>query len=188
MAENQHELADDKAAMARLKEAFAVWRSFDELEINRGSLRHLARTASLYYLGGKLMTRIGKFREARDAFARSETAYRVYFESDPSIGDKRAFARLYLTMGDLNSGSGVCSFQNSPIEGFANQGKYCPSEIIGVPTGDISRLAASRKYYQNGIDILSEIGSKYGFEDKDGEDIRIAREKLAVCDQKLNGS
>ncbi|HMS39462.1 MAG TPA: hypothetical protein PKE69_04495, partial [Pyrinomonadaceae bacterium] len=187
IAENFHELKDDKSALDSLHESFAVWRKYNELEINKGNSRNLNASAYLFYLGGKLLTRMQKNDEARAVFDESEINYKKFFENNPTKSDKRIFAKFYLTLGDFHAGLGVCSFANSPFEGLANQAQYCPSEIKGLPTTNSKSLTEAKKYYENALNILNEMNAKKLLVYEDQENLRIAREKIALCNEKLNG-
>ena len=187
MAENFHELGDDSAAIRSMKEAFSVWGRYDNLEINKGNSRNIARTAALNFVAGKLLFRMGKMTEARAGFERAEKLYSGLFESQPDSRDDRYLARVYLTMGDMYGGSGICRSQDAPIAGFADQVEYCPAkENIAQPkTKTQSTLAQS--YYQKAVTILSRIDAEGLLVAEDGNNLRIAKEKRALFTGNLSG-
>ncbi len=187
LAENFNELGDEKSALESLHESLAVWKKYEELETQKNSTRNDGFHAYLYYLGGKLLTRMNRFDEANKMFEEAEIYYKKTSENKTiDTNGKRNFANLYLTMGDLQTGAGICKFAESPFGGLANQSVYCPSEIKTIPTNDRERIAKAKKYYENALDILTEIETKNLSIYQDKENFRIAREKILLCNEKLN--
>jgi tetratricopeptide (TPR) repeat protein len=188
VAENFNLLGDDKSALKSLRESFAVRRKSDEIEVNKDTLQNYSFHGFLYFVGGKLLMRMRKFDEARAAFEESETYYKKLFETNPNDApDRLILANLYLTMGDLYAESGVCSFENSPFLGIASQKEYCPSETKGVPTTNRNRLTKAKKYYEDALNILTAMDAKNLLLFGDKENLRIAQEKVELCNEELKG-
>jgi len=186
LAENSHETNDDNASISWLHEAWNVWEKYADLEINKGKVRDLDRTAYNYFLGGKLLTRMGKNGEARTAFEKSETLYLKIQDNDPDRFNKQSLQRLYLTMGDFTMGLGVCSMANSPFDGFSSQGDYCPSDKNEITVKDGASLTKAKKYYENALSILTEMKAKGTLEYKDTKNLNAATERLRQMNEKLS--
>lgn len=185
LAENQHELGNDKAAYDTVQESISVWRKYHELEINLENSRNFRQIADLKYFAGKLLMRMRKFDHARTFFSEAEAHYKNSVDINTDPFDKGTFANLYLTMGDLEANAGVCDLVDSPVVGISSQRQYCPSDIIGVPTNDRSRLVRSKKYYESALGLLIELKEQNLLVFDDSENLRIAAEKIDFCDQKL---
>ena len=187
LAENSHELGDDKAAVEWLRESWRVWDKYAGLEINKGKTRDLARTASIYFMSGKLLTRIGKTDEARSAFEKSEALYLKSIEGEPERSNKQSLLRLYLTMGDFTAGLGGCSMANSPLDGLSSQGEYCPSDKKAITVKDRAALTKAKKYYENALNILTEMKATRTLEYRDTQNLSAALERVTQMNEKLNG-
>ena len=185
LAENFHEMGDDNASIDWLRESWSVWDKYASLEINKGKTRNMDRTAAIYFVSGKLWTRIGKTDEARTAFARSETLYLKTHENDAGRSNRQPLVRLYLTIGDLNAGLGVCSFGNSPFAGFASQGDYCPSERTEITTRDRRELTKAKQYYAAAISVLGEMKLIKILDYEDTQNLNAATEKLRQITEML---
>ncbi len=186
LAENYHELGDDKSAIFWLHESWRVWGKYADLEINKGKTRDLERTASIYFVSGKLWSRMGKTDETRSAFEKSEEFYLKANEGDPDRFNKQPLIRLYLTMGDLNAGLGVCNMANSQFDGFSSQGEYCPSDKKEITVKDRGALTKAKRYYENAINILSQMKAIKTLEYKDTQDLTAAIERVKQVSGKFN--
>lgn len=187
LAENYHELGDDKSSVDWLHESWNVWGKYTDLEINKDKRRDMDRTAAIYFVSGKLFTRMGKNGEARAAFEKSEAYYLKSYENEPDRFNKGPLARLYLTMGDFTSGLGVCSFENSPFDGFSSQREYCPSDKNEITIKDHAALTKAKKYYESALSISTQMRElRTTLEHNDAQNLNAALEKVRQTNQKLN--
>ncbi|MBK7392040.1 MAG: serine/threonine protein kinase [Chloracidobacterium sp.] len=187
LAENYYEMGDNKAAIDTLHESWNAWGKYADLEINKGKTRNLDRTAYNYFLGGKLLARMQKIDEARAAFVRSEAFYLKTIDGEPQRLNNQSLVRLYLTMGDLAAGLGVCSMANSPFDAFSNQRGYCPSDKKEITIKDRVSITKAKKYYEDALTILTQMKAVRTLEYKDMQNLTAAIERVKQVSEKLNG-
>ncbi len=184
LAENSHELGDAKTSIDSIHNSWNVWEKYTALEINKGKTRLLDRTGTIYFVGGKLLTRVGRIDKARAAFEKSEW---YYLKTQDQAGpfNKQSLDRLYLTMGDFTAGLDMCNFASSPFHGFASQGDYCPSEKKEIKINDRVKLTTAKKYYETALNILIEMKATKVFEYEDVQNETFALERLRQVNEKL---
>jgi len=171
-----NELGEHDRALETLHNSFEVRRKFtaSEAEALRSHLGH----AHLLHAGGKLLARMKRSDEALAAFLEAEQSHLKVLAGDfNNVANRRNLATLYLTLGDLGSGLGVCSFQRSlAYDSISESYQYCPPELKARAGGRLN--AQARTYYQKAADILSKLKAENRFEHNDFKTLDLAQQKL----------
>ncbi len=176
IAETLHELGQPDEAVKALRESLELRRKFTERE--KENLRTYFGHAYVLYGAARLLTRMNRLDEAREAFLEAEQSHLKVLAGDSNnIANRRNLATLYLTLGDVGSGLGVCSFQRAiDYDAISESYEYCPPELKARAGGGLN--AQARTYYQKAADILSKLKAENRFEHNDFKTLDLAQEKL----------
>ncbi len=176
IAESLHELGQPRAAMEALSESFELRRKLTESE--KDILRAHGGQAYLFFGGAKLLTRMNRLDEALVAFREAEQSQLRVLAGYPSqINNRRNLATLYLTLGDLAAGLGVCSFQRARDYDLISESyQYCPPESKNLQGGRVN--AQARAYYQKATDILTQFKAENFSDLVDLKNLDLAHAKL----------
>jgi tetratricopeptide (TPR) repeat protein len=183
IAEDLHELGDNGGALGVLRESLELRRKLTEGD--KDNLTAYLGHGFHFNRAGKLLTRMNRFDEALAAYHEAEQSFQKVREGEPDqITNRRWLATLYLRMGDLHAGLGVCDFARSQNYGGISGYEYCRPDAKEITTNR-ERLRQAQDYYQKAANLLTEFEAQSIVHYDDKENLRVAREKLATVGENI---
>ena len=178
IAEALNELGDHEGALASLRESLELRRKLTEAD--KDNFRTYYGHGFHFNGGGKLLTRMNRFDEALRVYQEAEQAFRKVVEGEPNqIANRRWLATLYLRMGDLQAGLGVCGFERSKNYGSIGDYEYCAPEGNEITTSR-ARLRQAQDYYEKAVSLLNEFEAQSVAQYDDKENLLLGRQKIEV--------
>jgi eukaryotic-like serine/threonine-protein kinase len=184
IAEAFHELGDSGGALSALRESLELRRKLTEAD--KDNFRTYHGQGFHFNGGGKLLTRMKRSDEALRVYQEAEQAFRRVVEGEPNqITNRRWLATLYLRMGDLHAGLGVCDFARSQSYGGISGYEYCPPDANEI-TRNRNHLRRAQDYYRKAVSLLTEFETQSVAQYDDKENLLWGKQKIEVFAKSLS--
>ncbi|MDQ4120391.1 MAG: protein kinase [Acidobacteriota bacterium] len=158
-------LGETEKALTLLSEALALRREANA--VDHANPRSKYAHAFIFSEAGRIFADMRKFDAALAAYREAETSWLAALEINPQDPEiRRGLANVYLGLGDLSA--------------------ECPVGTTKIKTKNSERLHQANAFYEKSLAAFTKLQLENRNISHDEENLRLSKEKIAICLQKLN--
>ncbi|MBX3291704.1 MAG: serine/threonine protein kinase [Acidobacteria bacterium] len=175
MAELAAVRGDRAGALALIERSRESRRNWEAVDANRNNARSRHSGTIHSIVVGKLLISIGETAAGRQELEKASVALSSIIEESIPLNRKavRELAGVYAVLGDSYAGIGLCSRQERPFGGIADQNYYCRPATAQQSNRTQINAAAARSFYKRSETVFAGL-------ERSGLLTAIDKEHLAV--------